>query len=180
MAKVGHHHILQAGEAQGLLWLPAQGLAGAQGEIAIPLAKLQIDEPAWRAEAGGEFNEKPLSDEERAATKRNLLVSLKRRTPSRRCACSCAAWSAPHPGGWRRLAVQLGRPRRRCSGCPWCCASDGEHLSVTSGRLVLRHSEHGLQAYSLLGGLLAVADEILDRGRAGLALKRSFPLPPLC
>jgi hypothetical protein len=77
MARVGHHHILQAGQAQGWLWLPAQGLDGAQGELKVPLAGLDIDDASWREEAGGEFNEKPVSREDIAGTRRNLLASLR-------------------------------------------------------------------------------------------------------
>lgn len=65
--QLGHHHILQAGRFDGALWLPDQGLAGAQGELRVPLAALVVDDPAWRAAAGGEFNEKPVDVPARAA-----------------------------------------------------------------------------------------------------------------
>lgn len=158
MARVGHHHILQAGEARGRLWLPTQGLAGAQGEIAVPLAALQLDEPAWRREAGGEFDEKPLSAEDRAATRRNLLSSLRaEQHPELRLQLRALSGAAPW---WvAELAVQLAG-RVALQRVPLAVRRDGERL-LTAGRFVIRHSEHGLQSYSLLGGLLAIADDIV-------------------
>jgi hypothetical protein len=157
-SRVGHHHILQAGEARGRLWLPAQGLAGAQGEIAIPLAALLLDEPSWRREAGGEFDEKPLSAEDRAATRRNLLNSLRaEQHPELRLQLRTLSGAAPW---WvAELAVQLAG-RAALQRLPLVVRRDGERL-LTAGRFVIRHSEHGLQAFSLLGGLLAIADEIV-------------------
>lgn len=157
-ARLGHHHLLEAREARGLLWLPAQGLAGAEGEIAVPLAALQLDEPAWRREAGGEFDEKPLSDEDRAATKRNLLASLQaERHPELRLQLRRLGGAAPW---WHaELAVQLaGRTALHRAALRVQTSDDALQLD---GRLLLRQSEHELQPFSVLGGLLAVADEIL-------------------
>lgn len=161
-ARLGHHHLLEAGEVRGLLWLPAQGLAGAEGEIALPLAALQLDEPAWRREAGGEFDEKPLSDEDRAATRRNLLRSLQaERHPELRLRLLHLVGAAP----WWAAELQLtlaGRSSRHRIALQ--VQSIAERLQV-DGRLLLRHSDHGLAPFSILGGLLAVADEILVDAR---------------
>ena len=157
-ARLGHHHLLEAREARGLLWLPDQGLAGAEGEIAVPLAALQLDEPAWRREAGGEFDEKPLSDEDRAATKRNLLRSLQaERHPELRLQLRRLGGATPW---WHaELAVQLaGRSALQRIALRVQTGGDKMHVD---GRLLLRQSEHGLAPFSVLGGLLAVADEIL-------------------
>jgi len=158
MARVGHHHLLQAGDARGLLWLPAQGLAGAQGELAVPLAGLQVDEPGWRADAGGEFDEKPLSADDRAATKRNLLTSLQAdRHPELRLQLRSLLGAAPW---WvAEIGVLLGGRATRHRVALRVQLADGA-LRV-DGRLALRQSEHGIAPFSVLGGLLAVADEIL-------------------
>lgn len=157
-ARLGHHHLLEAAEARGRLWLPAQGLSGAEGEIAIPLASLQLDDPAWRREAGGEFDEKPLSDEDRAATRRNLLRSLQaERHPELRLQLRQLGGALPW---WHaELHVQLaGRSALHRVALRVQRAEDRLQLD---GRLLLRHRDHGLQPFSVLGGLLAVADEVL-------------------
>lgn len=157
-ARLGHHHLLEAREARGLLWLPAQGLSGAEGEIAIPLASLQLDDPAWRREAGGEFDEKPLSDEDRAATKRNLLASLQaERHPELRLRLHRLLGAAPW---WAAelLVTLAGRSTTQRVALRVLQGSDRLDLD---GRLLLRHADHGLRPFQVLGGLLAVADEIL-------------------
>lgn len=157
-ARLGHHHLLEAREMRGLLWLPEQGLAGAEGEIAVPLAALQLDEPAWRREAGGEFDEKPLSDEDRAATLRNLLASLQaERHPELRLQLRRLGGAAPW--WYAELEVQLAG-RRAIHRVALRVQTGGDKMQV-DGRLLLRQSEHGLAPFSVLGGLLAVADEIL-------------------
>lgn len=158
MARVGHHHILQAGEARGRLWLPEQGLAGAQAEIAIPLAALQIDAPAWRREAGGEFDEKPLSDEDRAGTRRNLLAGL-RADAHPELRLQLLALSGAAPWWVAELAVQLaGRLSRQTLPLSVQRRDGRLHCQV---RAVLSQRAHGLEPFAILGGLLAVADTIV-------------------
>ncbi len=157
-ARLGHHHLIEARNARGLLWLPAQGLAGAEGEIAVPLAELQLDDPAWRREAGGEFDEKPVSDEDRAGTKRNLLRSLQAqqhpelRLQLRRLGGAAPWWSA-------ELAVSLAG-RSALHRAALRVRQETERLQI-DGRLLLRHGDHGLTPFSVLGGMLAVAQEIV-------------------
>jgi hypothetical protein len=124
------------------------------------LAALVLDDPRWRQEAGGEFNEKPLDADAIAATKRNLL------SPQ-------GLNAAAHPGVRLQL-VQL------TGAAPWWAATvavtlagqththrvalavaqDAQQLRL-QGRMVLRHTDHGLTPFTILGGLLAVQDEVL-------------------
>jgi hypothetical protein len=158
-ARLGHHHIVQAARCEGWLWLPEQGLEGAQGRIDVPLAELQLDEPAWRQAAGGEFDERPLSAEDRS-----------RHAAQPACACS-------RPTAHPKASLQL---QALGGAAPWWLAEVG--LSVggglaslrvaldvrqhgaalrTAGRLPLRHADLGLQPFSVLGGLLAVREELV-------------------
>lgn len=157
MARLGHHHILQATDFEAQLWLPAQGLQGAQGALSVRLDQLELDRPEWRAAAGGEFNEKPVDAEAIAGTRRNLLTALQAQT---------------HPEVWLQLRSLRGAaPWWLAEVRLWLAGQAADYwlpLQVTRsdkslqlrGALVLQHSRHGLAPFSLLGGLLAVQDAV--------------------
>ncbi len=157
-ARLGHHHILQAARFHAQLWLPESGLAGAQGELTVRLDELELDRPDWRAAAGGEFNEKPLDAEAIAATHRNLLRALNADAHPevslhlRQLGGATPWWTAEVD---LRLNGQIQTYRM-----PLAVEQGAERLRL-QGRLLLRHSDHGLQAFSLLGGLLAVQDAVV-------------------
>ncbi len=157
-ARLGHHHILQATSAEGWLWLPEQGLAGARGELRVPLADLAIDDPAWRREAGGEFDEKPVSSDDIAGTRRNLLASLQAAEhPSVTLSLRSLRGAAP----WWAAEVAVNLAGREASYPVALAVEAVNDMLQTEGRVVLRQSSHGLQPYSVLGGLLAVQDEVV-------------------
>ncbi len=159
-ARLGHHHLLEAGDAQGALWLPAQGLAGAQGELRTRLDALVLDDPRWRAEAGGEFNEKPLDAEAIAATKRDLLSPQGLNAaahPEVRLQLVQLTGAAPW---WAATVAVTLAGRTQTHRVALAVAQDAQQLRL-QGRLVLRHTDHGLAPFSILGGLLAVQDEVL-------------------
>lgn len=159
--RVGHHHILEAGAAEGWLWLPDEGLDGAAGEIALPLDALRIDEPAWRREAGGEFDEKPLEPEAIAATRRNLLASLQAEAhPQLRLQLLQLGGAAPW---WTaRLRVQLAGGQAEQS-VALAVQRTPERLRLQA-RVALSQRALGLTPFSVLGGLLAVADALVLEG----------------
>jgi len=157
-ARLGHHHILQAEDFKAALWLPDSGLAGAQGELRVRLDALQIDAPAWRAAAGGEFNEKPVGPEAIAGTRSNLLKALEAAAhPEVRLQLLNLSGAAP----WWIAALRLNLAGRAADyRVALAVAQTPERLRL-QGRIALRHSDHGLAAFSLLGGLLAVQDGVV-------------------
>lgn len=157
-ARLGHHHIAQAPQAAGWLWLPAQGFSGARGQLRVPLAALQLDDPAWRRAAGGEFDEKPLSPDDIAGTQRNLLAALQAEahpfiTLQLRALRGAAPWAVAD------VAVTLAG-REAPYTLPLSLRRE-DRAWRAEGRLLLRQSSHGLAPFSILGGLLAVQDEVL-------------------
>lgn len=159
-ARLGHHHLLEAGDTQGALWLPTQGLAGAQGELRTRLDALVLDDPRWRQEAGGEFNEKPLDAEAIAATKRNLLSPQGLNAaahPEVRLQLVQLTGAAPW---WAATVAVTLAGRTHTHRVALAVAQDAQQLRL-QGRLVLRHTDHGLTPFTILGGLLAVQDEVL-------------------
>lgn len=157
-ARLGHHHLIEAGDADGALWLPERGIADAQGEIRVPLAALRLDEAAWRRDAGGEFDERPVGDDDIAATRRNLLALLQADAhPQVLLRLRQLGGSAPHVVA--TLALQIaGRLSEQRVALDWRERDGSLHVS---GRLPLSLRALGLVAPSVLGGLLSVADDVV-------------------
>ncbi|WP_374661650.1 hypothetical protein [Inhella sp.] len=157
-ARLGHHHIAQTREASGWLWLPEQGQQGAQGRIEVPLAGLALDDPAWRREAGGEFDEKPVSEEDRVGTLRKLRLALQADAhPS--VVLQLLELGGSPPWWVAEVRLQAGGGEARLRSALAVQAVDGGWH--TQGLLALRHADLGLRPFSVLGGLLAVREELV-------------------
>lgn len=157
LAALGHNHVLSLSQWQGHAWLPRQGLDGARLALDFELADLQLDRPEWRAELGPEFAT-TLSPEAVAATRANLLKALEAQVHpgvQLRAERLAGAW----PWLALRLAVRL-HGQTRLLDLPLRARWDGQRLLV-EGMLLLRQSDFGLQPFSVLGGALAVQDELV-------------------
>ena len=159
VARLGHNHVLSASEFDAQALLGEAGLGSARLQMHLRLDQLQLDDPSLRAELGGAFA-KPLDAEAIQGTRANMLGER-------------GLQAASHPflrlrslklvGEAPRLAalveIELHGQRRQ----QWLALrvdDQGQRL-IVSGSLVLRQTDYGLQPFSLLGGLLAVADEIV-------------------
>lgn len=157
--RLGHNHVLSATEFEAQVLLNEADIAASRLQLTLRLDQLQLDDPALRAELGGAFA-KLLDAEAIAGTRANMLGER-------------GLQAAAHPflrlrslklvGEVPRLAalveIEL-HGRRRQQWLALRVAEQAEQMSI-SGALVLRQTEFGLQPFSLLGGLLAVADEII-------------------
>lgn len=157
--RLGHNHVLSATEFEAQVLLNEADIAASRLQLALRLDQLQLDDPALRAELGGAFA-KPLDAEAIAGTRANMLGER-------------GLQAAAHPflrlrslklvGEAPRLAalveIEL-RGQRRQQWLALRIAEQAQQIRI-SGALVLRQTEFGLQPFSLLGGLLAVADEIV-------------------
>jgi hypothetical protein len=159
-ARLGHNHIITAPRFEAWLLWP-EALAEARFELRLSLADLQLDEPALRAATGGGFAA-PLSAEAIAATRANMLGER-------------GLDAARHPLLGLRLLAQAGEPprlaarveialgeRRHALSLPLSLQGPAEDGTLRiDGSFVLRHSDLGLQPFSVGGGLLAVQDELV-------------------
>lgn len=156
-AALGHNHVLAPRRWRGWAYQPASGLAGAGLALDLALEDLALDRPEWRAALGPEFAS-PLSPQAIAATQANLRRALNaERHPllQLRADAGAGAW----PWLVLRLTVTLnGQPRPL--DLVLRLQQDGEALWAR-GQLLLRPSDFGLQPFSVLGGLLAVQDEVV-------------------
>lgn len=158
LAKVGHNHVLGLDRIDGRVFLPADGLSGAGVELGFRLDDLVIDKPEWRAALGAEFASRP-SESDIAGTRANLLKAVDgERFPAIAIRSKAVAGALP------TLALQLAvswHGRERLLDVPMRVerpGGDGPLRAV--GSLVLRQSDFGIAPFSVLGGLLAIQDEL--------------------
>jgi hypothetical protein len=165
-ANLGHNHVLSAPRLTGLLLLPVTE-AGAPDwslsrlELTFRLDELALDLPALRAALGPGWASQ-LSPEAVAATRANMLGEgnlQAERFPLVRMRSLRVAGVAP------KLAVEVevelhGQRRSQWLAVTLGNVGDGSSIKA-SGALVLRQSDFGIASFSVLGGLLAVQDELL-------------------
>lgn len=164
LKRMGHDHVIASRDLAGFVRRDSAGAASVvfAGDLYLPLAAMTVDEPLLRVEAG--FDTEP-SAEDRAGTQGNMLKSLE---------------AADYPF----VSATLGTPEIN----PVTLASEqgittnleltlklhgsAHSLSVpvvatleagtlrARGKFVLRQTDFGIEPFNVLGGALAVKDEV--------------------
>jgi hypothetical protein len=145
-ARLGHNHVLRAADLR-VDW-PAAGPV-----LSFRLDALDIDPPALRSGLGPAFAAE-LDGTDRSGTRTNLLKALD---------------AAAHPGVVVRTLQQVGEGPRRAVEAEitlhgvtrrqWLVVSvEGRRAR---GEAVIRQSDFGIAPFTVLGGLLAVRDELV-------------------
>ncbi|CAN5285877.1 hypothetical protein BH11PSE10_BH11PSE10_04350 [soil metagenome] len=157
---LGHNHVLTVPSLSGLLLLPVAGKAeGARFALSFRLDALALDAPDLRAALGPAWASL-MSPEAIAATRVNMLGEgnlQADRFPE------VHIRSRQFGGEWPKLVAEVEielHGQRRRQWLPLQAELSAGHLKA-SGALVLRQSDFGIAPFSVLGGLLAVRDELL-------------------
>jgi polyisoprenoid-binding protein YceI len=157
--KLGHNHVLGAPQFTGFLYIPPQGPAGARFDIELRLDQLDLDRPEYRANLGEAF-EAALAPEAIANTREHMLGPDNLQAaqfPFLRMHSVEIAGAAPKIAA--RVQVEL-HGQRHEYWVPLDVDGLPSHVSV-AGSFVVRQSDFGVQAYAVLGGFLAVQDELV-------------------
>jgi YceI-like domain len=158
-AKLGHSHVLSAAEFDGYFYVPPTGGRAAQFDLEFQFNQLEIDNPRERAGLGDAFAGERTADDI-AGTRAHMLGenSLQAdRYPAVHVRSLRITGDAPKFAA--EVAITMhGRTRNywlalNVEGLP-------AHLAA-AGALVLRQSDFDIKPYSVLGGLLAVEDELV-------------------
>jgi polyisoprenoid-binding protein YceI len=158
MAKLGHNHVITSAEESGFAWRgPTPAESGF--ELRIPVSKLVVDDPAARAAAGPDF-EGPVPESAREGTTKNLLrpeVLDAAQFPdvTVRASGLGGTWQDPVA----QADVTLKGVTRRVE-VPLDLAEAGGTLTAR-GSFRLRQTEFGMVPFSVAGGAIQVADEIV-------------------
>ena len=153
-------HVVQAlGEARLPQALVLVGTAASRFDLAFRLDQLAFDDPLHRATLGPAFASL-ISAEDTIGTRNNMLGDNNfqaARFPWVRIQSLQIAGEAPKFAA--HIAVEL-HGERRDMWTPLTVSGLPGQLQV-EGALVLRQSDFGVQPLSVLGGLLAVQDEVI-------------------
>lgn len=157
LARMGHDHVVASHDVHGYAVFPADG-SGVRADLYFPVSTLSVDEAALRADAGLETTP---SAEDIQGTRRHMLHSVLE--------------AQEYPYVRLRVTRITGRPPDVLVSCeltlhgqthalevPARVNRNGPRLSAT-GELTIRQTDFGITPYSVLGGALAVKDEIRIR-----------------
>lgn len=156
---LGHNHVLSVPAFEGFFYWPEQGLAASRFDLVFRLDQLVFDEPGHRAALGPAFAA-VLSDAAIAATREHMLGPENmqaNRYPLVRIHSLEITGEAPKFAA--RIAVELHGQTREMR-IPLTVTGLPQRVNA-SGSLVLRQTEFGVQPYSVMGGLLAVQDDVV-------------------
>lgn len=158
MARLGHNHVITSEEETGFAWRgPTPADSGF--ELKVPVSSLVVDDPAARVAAGADF-EGSVPESAREGTQKNLLrteVLDAARFPdvTVRAGALGGTWQDPVA----HADVTLKGVTRRIE-VPFDLADAGGKLTAR-GTFRLRQSEFGMVPFSVAGGAIQVADEVV-------------------
>ena len=158
-AMLGHNHVLSSPQFSGFVYLPGEGVSAARFDLEFRLDQLEIDRPENRANMGNAFSSVPSPGSikrtrDHMLGENNLQAD---RFPFVRIHSVRIAGEVPKLAAKVQLELH---GQQREMWLPLSVAGLPDRLSA-SGSLVLRQSDFGIQPYSVLGGFLAVQDELV-------------------
>lgn len=157
-AKAGHNHVLGVSNFEGYVRLDPSQPRNSRFDLRVPVDALRIDEPAWREQTGGNFSS-TRSESDIEGTRRNMLGPK-----------VLDAVQFPHielhsnaiAGDWPVLVIDAAitiKGATHVQPVMVRALRRDEGLRI-SGEFVLRQTDFGMEPFSVLGGLMAVQDEI--------------------
>jgi len=158
-AKLGHNHVLSAPRFSGYCYLPGEGVNNARFDLQFRLDQLELDNPDYRARLGGAFAA-TLSPGDVESVRAHMLGEENlqaERFPFVRIHSLRIVGESPKFAAAIRVELH---GRQREMWVPLTVDGLPDRLSV-SGSLVLRQTEFDVQPYSVLGGFLAMQDELV-------------------
>jgi len=155
LARLGHDHVVASHEVTGYI-APGEGRA----DMYVALARMQIDEPALRQEAG--FDTQP-TESDIEGTRSNMLNHVLEAEKFPFALIAVAGADAKQKKATLAVAVTL-HGRTRTLQVPAEIDADANGITV-SGKLAFNQTDFGITPYALLGGAIAVKDGLALRFR---------------
>ena len=158
-ATAGHNHVLSAPQFIGFFYLPVAGAANGRFDLAFRLDQLEIDNPKYRADLGSAFSS-VLTPEDIKGARDHMLGADNLQAdkfPFVRVHSLQIAGESPKFAAKVQIEIH---GQNQVLWMPLTVEGLPEHLSV-AGSLVLHQTDFGVQPYSVLGGFLAVQDEVV-------------------
>lgn len=157
--KLGHNHVLSAPQFDGFVHMPPGMESDARFDLAFRFDQLEIDNTEYRSGLGKAFST-VLNQAAIDGTRDHMLGEDNMqadRYPTIRIHSVQITGEAPRLAA--KVQVEM-HGQTREMWVPLSADIQPEHITV-SGSFVLRQTDFGAQPYSVLGGLLAVKDEVV-------------------
>jgi hypothetical protein len=155
LARLGHDHVVASHELTGYV-APGEGRA----DMYVALARLVVDEPELRKEAG--FDTQP-TESDIEGTRSNMLNHVLEAEKFPFALIGVAGADSKEKKTTLAVAITL-HGRTHTMKVPAEIEADAKSVSV-SGKLAFNQSDFGIAPYSLLGGAIAVKDGLALRFR---------------
>jgi hypothetical protein len=158
-AKVGHNHVVSAPHFIGFYYLPNIGASSGRFDLAFRLDQLEIDNSEYRLALGRAFAS-ALSPEDIKGAREHMLGEHNLQAdkfPFIRVHSLQITGESPKFAA--KVQIEM-HGQKHVMWIPLTVEGLPEHLSV-AGSFVLRQTDYGVPPYSVLGGLLAVQDEVV-------------------
>jgi YceI-like protein len=155
LARLGHDHVVASHEVTGYV-APGEGRA----DLYVAVARLVVDEPELRKEAG--FDTQP-TESDIEGTRANMLNHVLEAEQFPFALIGVAGADAKQTKATLAVAITV-HGHMRTFPVPAEIEADEKNISV-SGRLAFNQTDFGITPYSLLGGAIAVKDGLALRFR---------------
>lgn len=169
LARLGHNHVISSRQLGGDI-LVTDELARSRASLYLPVASMVVDDPLYRHEAGEGF-EYPLSQQDREATRANMLGERLLNAVGHPYIYIQVLGLQEKEEGLSATIQLTVLDTQALKQVPVELTLTGCTLSANSS-FELRHAELGLEAFSVLGGALQVQEmiqvslQVLARSRA--------------
>jgi polyisoprenoid-binding protein YceI len=150
LARLGHDHVVASHEVRGYV-APDEGRA----DLYVPLARMQVDEPALRKQAG--LDTQP-TESDIEGTRANMLEKVLEAEEFPFALIRVSGAKAKEKKTTLAVAITLHGSTRTLQ-VPAEIEADAEKMSVT-GRFSFEQTDFGITPYSLLGGAIAVQNRV--------------------
>jgi hypothetical protein len=157
LARLGHNHVISSRYLGGEV-LVSDDLAQSRASLYLPVASMVVDDPLFRQEAGEGF-EYPLSEQDREATRANMLGERLLNAVSHPYVYIRVLGLQEAEEGLSATVELTVLDKQLSRQVPVEFSRTACAMSVRSS-FELRHAEIGLEAFSVLGGALQVQDMI--------------------
>lgn len=157
LARLGHNHVISSRYLGGKV-LVSDELARSRASLYLPVASMVVDDPVFRQQAGEGF-EYPLSEQDRAATRANMLGERLLNAVSYPYVYIQVLGVQEAEAGLSATIQLTVLDKQVSKQVPVALSRTACAMSVSSS-FELRHAEIGLEVFSVLGGALQVKDAI--------------------
>ena len=155
--RIGHNHVISSPDIRGSMMV-TRDLVGSTVDVLIPVATLVVDDPEQRKEAGEGF-QTVIPEKDIKATRQRMLSSQ-------------VLDAGPYPLVKIKATVTGGSPPELQADVAMTVHGQvrnfltlvrferQEALATATGSFTLLQSDFGIEPFSMLGGALAVRDEV--------------------